>query len=74
MPTESFHALALPYSVRPPETDDDFHVSLFIAPRLEPDGEEQLLEKFAVFPDWAAAVADSLEVRLEDQAGVIEGV
>lgn len=74
MPTESFHALALPYSVRPPETDDDFHVSLFIAPRLEPDGEEQLLEKFAVFPDWAAAVADSLEVRLEDQTGVIEGV
>ena len=74
MPTESFHALALPHSVRPPETDDDFHVSVFIAPRLEPDGEEQLLEEFGIFPDWAAVVRDSFEIRLEDQVGVIEGV
>ncbi len=72
MSTESFHALALPYSVLPAEDDDDFNVSIFIAPKLEPDSEEELLERFENFADWAAYAVDSLEVRLENQGGVIE--
>lgn len=74
MSTESFFALALPYSVRPAETDDDFNVSVFIAPKLVPDNEEEMLERFPVFADWALRVLDSVDVRLENQFGVIEGV
>ena len=59
MATEHFISIALPHSTRP---GDDFHVSVFVSPKLEGDAETEAgeggttLSDFAVFPSWAAAV------------------
>ncbi len=74
MAVEHFIALALPYSTRKGE---DFHVSVFVTPKLAGDAATEAgpdgttLSDFAVFPHWAAAVRDGLTVELRDQDGPI---
>lgn len=74
MVTEHFISVALPYSTR---KADDFHVSVFVSPKLEGDAATEAgpdgttLADFAFFPAWAALVADGVAVELRDQAGVI---
>lgn len=74
MVTEHVIALALPYSARPAE---DFHVSVFVTPKLAGDAASEAgpdgttLSDFAVFPGWAAAVRDGLTVELRDDNGPI---
>lgn len=56
MPDESFLVTALPHSASPASP---FHVSLFIAPRLEPAGDDAQLSDFAGMRRWTAAVAEA---------------
>jgi hypothetical protein len=67
MSTELFTVVALPHSVA---AGADFHVSLFVSPRLTPDTAEAELQEFEHFPHWAAVVADA-EIELFDQTGPI---
>lgn len=69
MSAEFFVSTALPHSIA---EDAPFHVSVFIAPRIEPDQPIDELRRFELFPEWAAALADSLEVTLVDQDGPLE--
>jgi hypothetical protein len=72
--TEHFISIALPYSTR---ESDDFHVSVFVTPKLEGDAATEAspdgttLEDFDRFPKWTALVEGGLAVQLRDQAGVI---
>ncbi|MFT4134971.1 hypothetical protein [Microbacterium sp.] len=74
MVDEHLISLALPYSTR---AGEDFHVSVFVTPKLTGDAATEAspggttLADFAVFPHWAAAARDGLTVELRDQAGVI---
>jgi hypothetical protein len=56
MATESFLVTALPHSADP---DHAFHVSLFIAHRLTPDGAQGELRDFPGVARWTAALADT---------------
>lgn len=56
MTSESFAVVALPYSCA---ADAEFHVSLFIAPRLTPTGKEEPLRRFGTFVRWAEGLADA---------------
>jgi hypothetical protein len=50
----------------------DFQVSLFIAPRLVPDGDEAPLGSFDLFPHWASVLLDpATTFELWDNAGPI---
>lgn len=49
MATESFTVVALPYSVA---KDAEFHVSLFVSPRLTPDAPNDPLKGFETFLTW----------------------
>jgi hypothetical protein len=69
MPTEIFSVCALPYSCA---SDADFHVSLFVSPKLTPDNPLDELQTFSVFPHWATVVKDEVTVELFDQTGPIE--
>jgi len=69
MPTEIFSVCALPHSCA---VDDDFHVSLFVSPKLTPDVPFDELHTFSLFPHWGAVVKQDVTVELFDQAGVIE--
>ena len=69
MAAEYFTVVALPHSRAP---GADFHVSLFVSPRLTPDGAEGELRDFTHFPHWAALLQDDAEFELRDQNGVIE--
>jgi hypothetical protein len=69
MPTEIFSVCALPHSCA---TDADFHVSLFVSPKLTPDQPLDELHTFSLFPHWGALVAEEVTVELFDQAGPIE--
>lgn len=51
MSTERFTVVALPHSRH---EDARFHVSLFVSPRLFPDGPEGSLRDFPTFLDWTA--------------------
>jgi hypothetical protein len=67
MPQESFTVVALPYSrseTRP------FHVSLFVAPALEPDGPEGVLGDFEHWVRWTEAL-QSAEIGLFNQSGTL---
>ena len=69
MVAELFTVVALPHSRA---AGADFHVSLFISPRLTPDGAEGELRDFTLFPHWAALLQDDATFELRDQDGVIE--
>jgi hypothetical protein len=63
---EIFSVVALPHSHA---KDAPFHVSLFVAPRLSPDG---VLKEFDHFVDWAGAVVSSeTAIELRDDHGPI---
>jgi hypothetical protein len=70
MTQERFTVVALPYSKA--ETSP-FHVSLFISPQLAPSGNEEPLEAFDTFVQWASHVHSS-HIELRSQSGVIEAV
>lgn len=66
---ERFTVAALPHSVA---GDADFHVSLFVSPRLTPDGDEGELQEFKHFLHWATVLADGdAGIELFDQSGTI---
>jgi hypothetical protein len=69
MPTEIFSACALPHSCA---AAADFHVSLFVSPKLTPDVPLDELQTFSLFPHWGATVKQKVTVELFDQAGAIE--
>jgi hypothetical protein len=69
MPTETFTVCALPHSCA---AGADFHVSLFVSPKLTPDVPFDELQTFSVFPHWGAIVKQRISVELFDQAGPIE--
>ena len=70
MATEIFTVVALPHSVA---ADADFHVSLFISPRLTPDARRRRAAAASrYFPHWAALLEDDTTVELFDQIGPIE--
>ena len=68
MVTQRFSVVALPHSMA---KDAPFHVSLFISPQLTPDSDEDPLEEFKHFVDWAGSVLNAT-IELSDQAGVID--
>ena len=65
MAIERYVVTALPYSVDPRER---FHVSLYIAPRLEPTPSESELRRFPLFAAWTDRLAGA-EIVLADQTG-----
>src|ERR687888_2184211 len=69
MPTETFSVCALPHSCA---ADAEFHVSLFVSPKLTPDVPSDELHTFSLFPHWGAIVKQQVTIELFDQAGVIE--
>lgn len=69
MATEQYTVVALPHSIA---ADADHHVSLFIAPRLVPDGAEGRLDQFTWFPHWAARLLSDVQFGLRDQLGSID--
>jgi hypothetical protein len=69
MPTEIFTVCALPHSCA---AGADFHVSLFVSPKLTPDQPFDELHTFSLFPHWGAVVKQKVVVELFDQAGPIE--
>ncbi|HEX5858548.1 MAG TPA: hypothetical protein VFY91_10625, partial [Microbacterium sp.] len=69
MATEHVIGLALPYSAR---DEEDFHVSVFLTPKLTPDAAGAPLSTFEVFPHWTKALLEDGRVELSDQTGVIE--
>src|SRR5262249_41967556 len=65
MSTARFSLLALPHSSA---DDAEFHVSLFVGPRLSDDG---TLADYPLFADWAALLLDAgTTIELVDQSGV----
>ncbi|QKE84416.1 hypothetical protein [Arthrobacter sp. NEB 688] len=68
MNAEWFTAIALPVSVA---DDAPAHVTVFVAPTLRPDDDGAVLGEFDLFRDWAAVLADGVEVTLVDQDGDI---
>ena len=58
MATETFLVTALPYSAAP-APKAGFHVSLFISPRLMPDGGESPLSTFPISSQWTKRVAQA---------------
>lgn len=61
MATERFTVIALPLSVA---ADAEFHVSLFVAPHLVPDGGNGELGDFSLFPAWPTTLAGAtIELR-----------
>ncbi len=69
MPTEIFSVCALPHSCA---AGADFHVSLFVSPKLTPDAPFDELRTFSLFPHWSTVVKQNITVELFDQAGPIE--
>ncbi len=69
MPTEIFSVCALPHSCA---AGADFHVSLFVSPKLTPDTPFDELQTFSLFPHWGALVRNQVTVELFDQVGPIE--
>jgi hypothetical protein len=69
MATELLTVVALPHSVA---TGADFHVSVFVSPRLTPDSAEGKLEDFDHFPHWAKLLAGDAAFELFDQIGPIK--
>lgn len=69
MVAELFTVVALP---RSRAADADAHVSVFVAPRLTPDGDEGTLADFTHFPRWAHLLADDATISLADQAGPLQ--
>ena len=68
MPVEFYILCALPYSV---SRRADFHVSVFVSPTIQPDGED-VLGRSRIFADWAATLRDRARFELYDQGGSIE--
>lgn len=71
MPGEVFSVCALPHSCA---EQADFHVSLFVSPRLTPGtptGAGEVLDEYAVFRRWAALLTGGTTVELRDQSGVV---
>jgi hypothetical protein len=68
MATELFSVVALPHSVA---GGADYHVSLFVSPRLTPDGGEGKLSDFERFPHWAKVLESDATIELFDQIGPI---
>ena len=68
MSNEVFSVCALPFSCA---LGADFHVSLFVSPRLTPDVPIDQLDKFTLFPHWGTIVAQDLTIELFDDAGPI---
>ncbi|MEN8040930.1 MAG: hypothetical protein ABFR95_05445 [Actinomycetota bacterium] len=68
MTQERFTVVALPYSR---DDDSEFHVSLFISPRLIPTGAGEMLEAFETFLDWTNHLT-SASFELRNQSGLIE--
>ena len=69
MPTELFSVCALPHSCA---AGAEFHVSLFVSPKLTPDAPFDELRTFSLFPHWGAVVEQEATIELFDQAGPIE--
>ncbi len=69
MASEIFSVVALPHSVA---AGADHHVSLFVSPRLTPDGAEARLQKFKHFRHWAKLLETGAEIELFDQLGPID--
>jgi len=68
MAEETFSVVALPYS----RSDSrPFHVSLFVAPDLVPDGTESPLEDFPHWVAWTEGLARA-EIVLFNQGGVLQ--
>ncbi len=68
MATELFTVVALPHSVA---AGAEYHVSLFVSPRLTPDAAEGELQEFSHFPHWAKVLEGDATVELFDQIGPI---
>ena len=68
MASETFSVCALPHSCA---AGAEFHVSLFVAPKLTPDVEWDELRSFTYFPHWAAGVKKDATIELFDQNGPI---
>src|SRR5690349_12958812 len=68
MDREIFTVIALPHSFRDP---DDFHVSLFVSPRLTPSRDGEQLSNARVFPDWTRQLAGA-RIQLFDDQGEVE--
>ncbi len=66
MATERFVVTVLPYSVG---AGEKFHVSLYVTPRLTPDGGSQPLRTFPLFANFGRAVAGDVEFVLTDDTG-----
>ena len=60
--------VALPHSTR---EEDGFHVSLFVSPKLVPDGAEGKLNEHKAFVNWTRKLARAA-ITLRDQDGPIE--
>ena len=69
MQSERFLVCALPHSAR---ADSDFHVSLFVAPKLTPSAPQEPLGEFPTFRDWGRHVKRGARVELFDQNGPID--
>ena len=70
VPTETFTVCALPHSCA---AGADFHVSLFVSPKLTADKPVGELQTFPLFPHWGDdRQARTITVELFDQAGPIE--
>ncbi len=63
-----FVVVALPHSAR---EQDDFHVSLFVSPKLVPDGAAGKLTEHTAFVNWTRKLARAT-FTLRDQNGPIE--
>ncbi len=68
MATELFSVVALPHSVA---AGAEYHVSLFVSPRLTPNGAEGKLKTFKHFPHWAQILGSHATIELFDQLGPI---
>lgn len=68
MASETFSVCALPHSCA---TGAEFHVSLFVSPKLAPDVPWDELRSFTYFPHWAAGVKKDATIELFDQDGPI---
>ena len=68
MASELFSVVALPHSHA---AGADYHVSLFVSPRLTPNGAEGKLKDFTHFPHWARLVESDATIDLFDQIGTI---
>lgn len=68
MSTETFVTTALPRSAR---AEAEAHVTVFVTPKLVPDGESARLDAFALFPRWAARVLEGATIALSDDHGAL---